>query len=101
MSTTHTSKQSTTTLDGLAVMVKQGFDDVSREISDLKQGQAHIGEKVGKVERRVGVLEIRMGGLENTVESIDMRIANTAYNFDVEENARRIARIENHLNLDA
>lgn len=85
------------TLDGLAVMIKQSFDEVEENLHDLRQGQ--ISLEKGQISLESGQVEThkRLAALEDGQEQIKLRQDNVAYRFEINELSQRVDRIEHKL----
>ncbi|MFQ6119095.1 MAG: hypothetical protein ACE5KE_04300 [Methanosarcinales archaeon] len=78
-------KRRKVTIDGLARMVKRGFDGVDKNFN--------------KVNKRFDKVEKRLINLENGQEEIKLKLDRVAYRFEIEELDRRPKRVETKLGL--
>ena len=78
-------KNPKTTLDFLARMVKDGFDDVD--------------EGFKKVDKRFDKVEARLEKIEQANEDIKLRLGNTAFQFDVDDLKKRVRKLEFKLGI--
>lgn len=66
-------KNKKVTINDLAVMVKQGFDDATKQFDKVNQ---------------------RLNSLEQGQERIELRLTNVAYRFELVELQKRVEKIE-------
>jgi hypothetical protein len=72
------------TIDELASMVQQGFNEVSDKFEGLSS----------KVDKRFDEVDHRLSALERGQEDIKLRQDNMAYRFELDELKKRVDRLE-------
>jgi predicted nucleic acid-binding Zn-ribbon protein len=75
------------TIEGLAGMVKKGFDGMTENFSELRQD-------VGELKQKVGGLEQKVDRIEEDVGDIKLRMGNVAWNFETRELDKRVTKLE-------
>ncbi|OGE74522.1 MAG: hypothetical protein A3K06_00050 [Candidatus Doudnabacteria bacterium RIFCSPHIGHO2_01_52_17] len=77
-----------TTIDDLAVMVKNGFEGVTGEMnSRFDQAHRDMNSRFGEVNHRLDLLE-------QGQEQIKLKLDNVAYRFELIELQRRVEMLE-------
>ena len=89
-------KNPKTTLDSLIQMVKDGFDDTTKE---MKSGFKQIDKRFKKVDERFDKVEDRLEKIEQANEDIKLRLGNTAFQFDVDNLKKRVRKLEFKLGI--
>jgi len=77
-------KKKNITIEGLARMVKKGFDETAKK---------------GEVNVRFDKVETRLDVLEDGIEEIKLKLDQVAYRFEIEELNRRLKRVEAKLGI--
>lgn len=75
-----------TTIEDLAVMIKQGFDNTASK-NDLNELR---NEMTG-----------RFGSVEESLDKIEMKLDNVAYRFEVQALEQRVKRLEQLVGVKA
>ena len=62
-------KNKKTTIDGLAIMVANGFEGVDKKFNEVKKDINEVKDRLGNVEDRLGNVEDRLGNVEESLKS--------------------------------
>ena len=93
-------KNKKVTIEGLAVIVKNGFSEVSKNNEDLAaMVQNGFYESEKKTGERFDRVEKRLDDLEHGQEEIKLKLDNVAYRFELVELQRRVEILEKKLSL--
>ena len=79
------SKNNQASNEDLAVMIKEGLDNVD--------------EKFENIDKRFDKVENRLENLERGQDEIKMKMAYVAWDIDVKELAKRVAKIEKQIGM--
>ncbi|MGI0016951.1 MAG: hypothetical protein ACREBU_26310 [Nitrososphaera sp.] len=70
------------TIDDLAVMIKKGFDDVDKQVGELKTD-----------------MDKQFDGVNDHLEKIELRLDNVAYRFELKELENRVIFLERKVGI--
>lgn len=88
-------------IEALAGMVQRGFSDLGSEIKDVKHGQKNLETRFDGVETRLEGVETRLDGVEKRLKSVEvgqedikLRLDNVAYHFELKQLDERVTSLE-------
>lgn len=94
-----TSEQKGITLDDLALMIKEGFDDIDGRFTVVDSRFDAVDKQLCSLEQGQVETNKRLAVLEDGQDQIKLRLDNVAYRFEVTELNLRVGRIEHKLGL--
>ena len=80
--------------DGLAIMIKHGFDGVDKRFDIVENRLDVIENRLDVIEKRLDVIEKRLEVLEQEIEAIKLRFTEVAWRFEFKELEQRVRRLE-------
>ena len=80
--------------DGLAIMIKHGFDGVDKRFDIVENRLDVIENRLDVIEKRLDVIEKRLEVLEQEIEAIKLRLTEVAWRFEFKELEQRVRRLE-------
>ncbi len=87
------------TLDSLAAMVRNSSEQLERLAMMVKQGFDQVDQRFAAVDRRFEGIEGRLDRLEQGQDEVRMRLDQAAYRFELVELTHRVKTIENKVGL--
>ena len=70
-------KNKKTTIDGLAIMVANGFEGVDKKFNEVKKDINEVKDRLGNVEDRLGNVEDRLGNVEDRLGNVEESLKST------------------------
>lgn len=87
-------KKSDMTIDDLALMVQQGFDDLTGRLKKHDSKFDSIDQRFDKIDQRFDKIEEDISGLKDGQERNTLKLDNVAYRFELTDLERRVQFLE-------
>lgn len=86
------------TIEKLAVMVKEGFDETSERFNQIDERFVRVGERFDQIDEKFNHIDARLGNMEKDISEIKNRFV---YRIEFDDLAARVKYLESKLKIQS